>query len=368
MDEFGQLGRSPGPARRAPLVLRWAVRTLLSLQLGLAGVPAIAAAQTAAGPEFRVTQSTPIGGEGSWDYAQYDAASGRLFVTRVGGVLVIDTATMKSVGSIPAYAGTRVHGIAIGRPLGLGVTSDGADKSATVFDLTTLKVVRRIPLAHAPDSIVFDPASGDAVAFGVDDPDAMALNPVTGKTVADIVLPGSPEAGVADGRGSVYVDLSDTNEIARLDTRSWKVEAHWAIGGGCKEPTPLDLDRTSARLFIGCRSGVLAVVDPSRQSLVASLPIGAGADAVVFDNSSKLIFVSCNDGTLSIFKEVSPDRFEAVQTVATAFSARTMALDPRGMRVFLPVADRGPMLPKVGDIPSRPAIVPETFRILTVSR
>jgi DNA-binding beta-propeller fold protein YncE len=315
-----------------------------------------------------VSQVTKLGGEGSWDYLQYDPLRHRLFVARIGGVLVVDTTNMTSIGSIQAFAGTRVHGVALAASLGLGVTSDGADHAATVFDLASLKPVRRVALAHAPDAIIIDPASQTAIAFGEDDPNAMAFDPRTGKVIADLKLPGSPESAAADGDGHVYVDLSDTGEVARINTRTWTLEAHWAIGGRCSEPTPLALDRSSGRLFIGCRSGVLAVVDVARQALVATVPIGAGADTVAYDDKSGLIFVSCNDGTLSVLKAASPTTYELVEKVPTAFSARTLALDSEDLKVFLPVADRGPMLPKIGDIPSRPAIVPETFRILTVTR
>jgi DNA-binding beta-propeller fold protein YncE len=291
-----------------------------------------------------------------------------LFLSRVGGVLVVDTSDMKPVGSIPAFAGTRVFGIALAPELGLGVLSAGSDKAATVFDLHSLEVTRRVQLAHASDDILLDTASGTAVAFGGDDPVAMAFDPATGGAIATIDLPGSPESPVSDGEGAIYVDLSDTGEIARINTKTWKVDAHWPIGGPCKEPTPMAIDRRLGRVFVGCRSGVLAIVDLANKALIATLPIGAGADTVVFDDRSGLIFVSCNDGTLSIFKATSAASFALVQTVPTAAGARTMALDPETLKVFLPVADRGPMLPKVGDIPSRPAIVPETFRILTVAR
>lgn len=341
---------------------------LLGGGVALTAALAAAAAQAPADAGFHVSQTTRLGGEGSWDYLQYEPSSGRLFVTRIGGVLVVDTATMAPVGSIPAFAGTRVHGVALAPSLGLGVTSNGADNAATVFDLASLKAVRRVALAHAPDAVLFDEASRSAIAVGEDDPVAMAFDPATGKTLAEVQLPGSPESAVADGKGEVYVDLSDTGEVARIDTRTWKVAAHWTIGDGCTTPTPMAMDRIAGRLFIGCRSGTLAVVDVAKQSLVASLPIGAGADTVAFDDKSGLVFVSCNDGTLSVFRPDPTSGYALVQTVPTAFSARTMALDPVKMRVFLPVADRGPMLPKVGDIPSRPAIVPETFRILTVTR
>lgn len=325
-------------------------------------------AQTAEGPKFRLVNSQDIGGEGSWDYAAYDAPHHRLFVARVGGVLVVDVKTMKPSGTISALAGTRTHGVAFAADLSVGMTSDGDDETSTVFDLASLSVLRRISLKHSPDGIVYDAASHRGVAFGGDDQVAVAFDPVSGKLDAEVKLPGSPEAGVVDGKGRLYVNLADKGEIAEISTRRWVLERHWSIGNGCEEPTPLAIDPTSDRLFVGCRSGVLAVIDPRAQSVVAAIPIGKGADAIAYEPRSHLIFVACYDGSLTIVKEDSPSSFRVVQTVATAPAARTLALDPVGPRVFLPVAALGPLLPKRGDAPGRPAVIPSTFKILTVSR
>ncbi len=44
-------------------------------------------------------QTTRIGGEGSWDYAEYDPARHRVFIARVGGILVLDADSMKPLGT-----------------------------------------------------------------------------------------------------------------------------------------------------------------------------------------------------------------------------------------------------------------------------
>jgi DNA-binding beta-propeller fold protein YncE len=325
------------------------------------------AAQTSHG-NFTVSGSQPVRGEGSWDYADYDAAHQRLFVARVGGVLVLDGATLKPVGTVPALAGTRTHGVTFAPDLGLGLTSNGSDETSTVFNLGTLQPVRQINLGHSPDAIVYDPLSRRGVGLDGDDNVAVPFDPASGSVSPAIALPGSPEGAAADGRGHIYVNLSDRNEVAEIDTRRWVLDGHWSIGGGCEEPTPLGIDRDAARLFIGCRSGVLAIVDPVKRTLLATVPIGKGADAVAYEPKSRLIFVSCYDGTLAVIETLSPAQYRVLETVKTAPAARTLALDPVRLRVFLPVADLGPVLPKVGTLPGRPAVVPATFRILTVSR
>jgi hypothetical protein len=137
------------------------------------------------------------------------------------------------------------------------------------------------------------------------------------------------------------------------------------IGAGCEDPTPLAIDAKHRRLFTGCRSGVLAILNADDGSLLASLPIGKGADAIVYDPTLDLAFVSCGDGTVSVVRE-DAGKFQVAQVIKTAPGARTMALDPTSHRLYLPVSDQGPLLPQTEELPSRPAIVPETFRLLTV--
>jgi DNA-binding beta-propeller fold protein YncE len=350
---------SAGPGRR----IGWSSAGLLFVLMYWS---ASASSEASARAEFRVIQTTRIGGEGSWDYAEYEAAHHRLFVARVGGTLVLDADTMRPVGTIPAFAGTRVHGVAFAGELGIGMTSDGNDQTSTVFDLATLAPMRHVALGISPDTIIYDPSSHKGIGFGGDDNMAVAFDPRTGIISARVKLPGSSEAAAADGKGLVYVNLSDSSEIAAIDTRTWAVEGHWPVGGGCEEPTPLTIDPIHERLFVGCRSGVLVVLDAATHALITSLPIGKGADSVAYDPTSSFIFVSCYDGTLTIVKASSPSHYDVVQTLQTTPAARTLAIDPQGPRIFLPAADLGPLLPKTGDAPARPAIIPSTFRILTV--
>jgi len=326
-----------------------------------------AGALCAAEPAYRVTSTVKLGGEGSWDYAAYDAGSDRLFVTRVGGVEAIAAATGAPAGSVPATAGTRVHGVALAPDLGLGLTGEGNDRNVSVFDLKTLAVKRKIAVDHAIDAVVYDPASKRGFAVAGDDNLVAVFAPSSGKKLGEIALDGSPEAAASDGKGRLFVNLSDKNEVAVIDTRHLKVVARWPLGEGCEDPTPLTVDPARGRLFIGCRSGVAVVLDSDDGTRLAALPLGKGADAAVFDPGADLAFIACYDGTITAIR--AEERGAAVaQTIKTEAGGRIVALDPVGHRLFVPVADLGPLLPKTEDLPARPAIVPESFRILTISQ
>ena len=106
------------------------------------------------------------------------------------------------------------------------------------------------------------------------------------------------------------------------------------------------MDRVHNRVFIGCRGDrpLLTVVDGNSGKIVATKPVGPGVDALEFDPKAGLIFVSTGgDGTLSIFHEDSPDKYSLMQIAGTLPGARTLALDHKTGKVYLPVADIGPV-------------------------
>jgi outer membrane protein assembly factor BamB len=237
-----------------------------------------------------------------------------------------------------------------------------------VFDLGNGATLGKVPAAEDADGIIYDPASkkvlvmcGDAHQMVAIAPD---VNPRGGMASATIDLGGSPEFAAADGKGRVYVNIEDKDEVAVVDTHAMKVIAHWPLGAG-KHPTGMSLDPESRRLFIGCRNGKLIVMNADDGKIVTDFPIGQYVDATAFD--SGLVFASCGDGTLTIVREVSPDKFELAQTVKTEIGARTMAVDHSNGTIYLPTSDLILAPSPTAENP-RPRPVPGTFRILVVTR
>jgi len=88
---------------------------------------------------------------------------------------------------------------------------------------------------------------------------------------------------------------------------------------------------------------------------VATVPIGAGVDAVAFDAETKLIFCSNGDGTTTIIKQESADQYVVVQTLTTQNRAKTLALDAKTHKIYLSVADYEPGTRKV---------MPDSFKLM----
>jgi DNA-binding beta-propeller fold protein YncE len=300
-----------------------------------------------------------IGGEGGWDYLSVDAAAHRLYVSHATHVVVIDTQTNKVVGDIPDTPG--VHGIALAPKLNKGFISNGRGNNVTMFDMKTLKATGTIPTEMNPDDITFEPVSGRVLAFNGRSRSVTLIDAAAGKAISTVALPGKPEFAVSDGKGKVYDNIEDTNEIVEIDAATAKVTKKYALTG-CEGPSGLAMDTKARRLFSVCGNRVMAVSDPDKGAIVATLPIGAGSDGVAFDPGTGYAISSNGDGTLTIVQQTG-GKYDVVENIATERGARTIAVDEKTHRVYLPTATAGQAAAG-----GRAPYLPDSFKILVVGK
>lgn len=336
------------------------------LALILLGAALAAAAQPAPGG-YRLTRTIPVGGEGGWDYLTVDAAAHRLFVSHATRVEVIDTETNAVVGAIPDTPG--VHGIALAPELGRGFTSNGRAGTVTVFDLKTLAVIATVKVTgDKPDAIAYEPVSRRIFTFNGDSANATVIEATTGKVLGTLALDGGPEFAVADGKGRMYVNIEDKALLVAFDARTLEINGRWPLAP-CQTPTGLGIDRDHRRLFVGCRSKVMAVVDGDSGRVITTLPIDGGVDGIAFDPATAFAFASNGEGTVTVVHEDSPEKFTLVGTIPTKRGAKTLALDATAHRIYLSTAQYGPPpSPTTEDPRPKPSILPGTFEILVLER
>jgi DNA-binding beta-propeller fold protein YncE len=336
------------------------------LAIAVIGAAGSAGAAEAGPAAYKLTATFNVGGDGGWDYATLAHDGHVLYVTRTTHTLAIDVATGRIVADIAGQH--RSHGVALVPEAGRGFISDGGSGSVQIFDLKSHATIGVVPAADDADGIIYDRGSnrvlvmcGDAHRMVAIAPD---VNPAGGKAAATVDLGGSPEFAVADESGKVFVNIADKDEVAVVDTKAMKVIARWPTGPG-KRPTGMSMDRATHRLFIGCRNKELVVMNADDGKIVADFPIGAFVDATAFRGG--LVFASCGDGTLTVIREVSADKFELAQVVKTELGARTMAVDGSGQMIYMPTAD---LKFPAGSTPEHPRPVPVagTFRILVVTQ
>ena len=311
----------------------------------------------AVGPQYSqiAAWSAPNAG---WDYASVDATARRLYVGRFGGVLAID---LKS-GAItwPLIKSSLVHGVAP-LPGGLAAASNGEANTVTIFDGNTGRLIFTVPAGAEPDGIIYEPKFGLVTVTDGDGNAISLIDPRKGVLVAKIKLGGSPEAVAADGRGFLYDNIDDINEVAVIDVAKRAVVKLIPLPG-CDSPTGMAFDRILGLAVSVCRNGVVNVIRASDRTVATTLKLAPGPDTAMIDPGRGVAIVPAGGGGGAL--EIIALRKNGVawlqQSVPTEGGTRTGAVDPVTGKVYLPAA----VLTSSPDPRIRHILKPGTFRIL----
>lgn len=290
---------------------------------------------------FRLHAAVKLAGKApDWDYLSYDAARGRLFIARRdAGLWVFDTRKQRLLRRIPKTQGAGASLLipALGR--GYATNEDG---SVTVFNLATLVPIRRVKFAADADAASYDPVTGRIAFVSADSRRITFMDARTLSVVGQVDLEAKKaDASVADGTGSILLNERDRNMVARIDAANPRVTAEWPTTG-CTQPTGMAYDGANHRAFIGCRGvkPVLAVMNTDNGQVVATLDLGRGNDGVAYDQKHRRVITTNGvEGNIAIFHQDDADHYRLEQAITTRPSARTLAYDTRGERIFSVTAE-----------------------------
>lgn len=315
----------------------------------------------------KVTLGAAEGGGEYFDYITFDSAARRVYLSHGTEVVVLDADSDAVLGTVTGLK--RCHGVALAPELGRGFITDGDAGRVVIFDLKTFQTLGEIEADHDADSILYDPASKRIFCFNGEPNTATVIDPAAGKAVATIRLGGAPEQAVADGKGTIYDNLEDKNEVIAIDTRSLQVKERWPVAPA-GQPVSIAMDRAQRRLFIGSRNPKLLLMMDARNGklLGQPFPIGSRVDTNIFDSETGMVASATGDGTIHIFHLDSPDALRPVETVTTEYGAKTMALDPKTHNLLVDTAEFGPPSTAPGKQAGQRQPKPGTFHLLIYGR
>jgi hypothetical protein len=108
------------------------------------------------------------------------------------------------------------------------------------------------------------------------------------------------------GKGHIYIDIEDKNNVAVVDAKTMQVTAHYDLDNN-KTPAGLALDAKNQILFVACRNPAVSVImNAQNGKIITTLPIGTGVDGAGFNPETMEAFSSQGDGTLTVIEEKSP--------------------------------------------------------------
>jgi DNA-binding beta-propeller fold protein YncE len=313
-------------------------RLCLVVGVVLATCASVGSAYQAAGP-YKVIKTAKVGGDGSFDYVYADSDGRKLYIPRrgTGGnrITVFNLDTLAPLTDIPNAS---ARGAAVDPKSGHGF---GSSKPVVMWDSKTLATIKTIDVQGGPDGILFDPFNAHVYILSHSAPNATVINAADGAVLGTIDLGGQPEQAVTDGKGHVYIDLEDKNQIAAVDAAKMTVTAHYDLGPKGGAPAGLAFDVKNHVLFAACAepTGSFVILNSDTGKILDTLPTGAGTDGATFNPATMEAFSSNRDGTLTVVKENSPTSFVVEQDVKTMAGAKTLTLDSKTNQILLITLD-----------------------------
>jgi hypothetical protein len=320
---------------------------------------------------YKVLKTAKVGGEGGFDYIFADVESRRLYIPRggsAGQLMVFNLDTLEAAGAIAnvSAGGATVdpkshHGFSTTKPI-------------TMWDASTLKVIKTIDVEGRPDGILCDPFNERVWVLSHQPPHATVIDAKEGTVVGTLDLGGAPEQAVSDGKGTMYVNIADKANIAVVDTKNMKVTAHYDVSSKGSSGSGLAFDAKNHVLFAYYRqpSPVVVIVNADNGNIIATLPTGMGVDTVAFNPATMEAISAEGGGTMTFIKENSPTSFVVEQTLETMKGAKTLALDTKTNHLLTMTAEWGPppadAQPGPGGRPPRGPMLPGSFSILMVAK
>jgi DNA-binding beta-propeller fold protein YncE len=318
---------------------------------------------SAAGP-YKVLRTVKVGGVGGFDYVYADVDGRRLYIPRPGAsgarISVFALDSLAPVGEIP---NANARGVAVDAKSHHGF---GSSKPVVMWDTNTLATIKTIDVDGAPDGILFDPFNERVYVFSHRAPNATVIDANDGSVVGTIDLGGAPEQAVSDGRGRVFVDIEDKDNIAVVDAKTLKVTAHYDLAGKGGGPGGLALDAKNHVLFAACHEpATMVILSADDGRIITTLPIGSGVDGAGFNPNTMEAFSSQGDGTLTVIKENSPTNFVVEQNVETKRGARTMTVDTKKDQIF---SITGEFTPPPAGQRGRGQMMPDSFSVIVIGK
>jgi DNA-binding beta-propeller fold protein YncE len=314
---------------------------------------------------YKIADKIHLDGDGGWDYLVVDDSTSRLYVSHSTVVQVVDLKKNKVIATIPDTKG--VHGIALAEDLNKGYISNGKDTSVTVFDLKKLKTITKIKVTgNNPDAILYDPFSHRVFTFNGKSSNSTVIDANSDKVIETINLPGKPEFSVTNLKGKIYVNIESKSQVCQINAMTLKIEKTWSVLPG-KEPSGMAIDIEDHQLFIVCSNALMGILDVRGSKIMSDIKIGYGVDGVVYDPELKRIYTSNGDGTMTVVQKENKTTFKVLENFPTQKGARTIALNPKTHRLYLPVAEYDAAPPETSENPHpRPTPKPGTFTILVI--
>ena len=141
-----------------------------------------------------------------------------------------------------------------------------------------------------------------------------------------------------DGDPRLFINLAQTNKIAVVDRKTFKLLATWPVTPA-KQNAMVAFDPDQHRLYVVCRDpGTVVVMNSDTGAVVDTQPAPLRSDEVQYDRDNHRLYVPGGEGYMGIYDTSDADHLKLVEKVSTALGAKTGLLVTPLHRLFLAVS------------------------------
>jgi hypothetical protein len=134
-------------------------------------------------------------------------------------------------------------------------------------------------------------------------------------------------------RPHIYLNDKATDHVVVIDRFRNKQIADWPITLG-KQNVAMALDEQRQRLFVGCRSGQIVILDSNTGKELSALPIATGIDDLIYDPATRRIYAAAN-GQIDVYEQKDLNNYSRLGSVSTSVNAKTAKLVPQFGMLFV---------------------------------
>lgn len=183
-----------------------------------------------AAPAYHLLKTIPLkpapGNIEYFDYITVDSDARRVYVSHGTEVVVLNADDDSVVGTIDGLK--RCHGVVVVKDLGKGFITDGDAEDVVVFDTKTLKVTGEIKTNQPDtDSLIYEPFTKHIFTFNGNSHNTTIIDPAKEAVITNIDLIGGVEFPAVDGKGMVYDNNEEKNDVVAIDARTNTIKARW---------------------------------------------------------------------------------------------------------------------------------------------
>lgn len=300
------------------------------------------AGQTAlASPPLQTLESVTLPNvAGRIDHLAIDDAGQRIFLAAVGNntMEVVDIAAKTVIHTIKGLH--EPQGVAyLGGDQSIAVANGGNGK-CLLFDARTYEPRAAFDFRDDADNLRYD-SSGHQLFVGYGGGGIGIIDCATRKQLAEVSLPGHPEAFQFEKRGKrIFVNVPSKKEIAVVDRMQPKVVAEWPLSDA-ESNFPLALDEVGHRLFVGCRKPAqVLVVDTQTGAQLLHFATVGDTDDLFYDSKNSRLYVVGGEGLVYVHQQSSDGEFAVIAKLPTCPGARTGLWDQKTGRLYVALPQR----------------------------